>query len=330
MAETLDCIADRLAALDESSTLPHSRSMDVLTNVVRTTQIRGVVLAAYEHVSPWGLRIELPDVAGFHLVADGECWLLVAGQKPLRLLQGDLVLLPGGAKHVVSDTPDNSSAISLEAFVEQQRRRGKTRANARTTTMVCGAFRCDGGPSPLFTLLPRVMHVTATEIRRSEPLDTILRLLLTEVDERRPGTEALVDRLVDALFIYVLRAWVEAQPDGAGGWLGALRDAAIGRVIGLVHQEPARAWTVESFAGVAKMSRAAFARRFTELVGVPPLSYLTRWRMELALRALRSSDRTIADIASEVGYDSEFSFSRAFKRHLGAAPSTYRTAAVLR
>jgi len=298
--------------------------VDVLTNVLETNQVRGVILSAYRHVAPWGLRIATPDVLGFHLVTEGECWLRTKGE-PIRLLQGDLVVLPSGADHVVSDGPA-SPAISIEAFLERERR-GERRApakDARHTTMVCGAFRCEGGPSPLFSLLPPVLHVTAPEIRASAPLDAALRLLLTEIDRRRPGSEALIDRLVDALFIYVLRAWVEQQPENARGWLGALHDPAIGHVISLVHKEPARRWTVDAFAAAAKMSRAAFARRFTQLVGMPPLTYLTRWRLELARRALRDSNRTLAAIASDVGYESEFAFSRAFKRQLGAAPSAFR------
>ena len=131
---------------------------------------------------------------------------------------------------------------------------------------------------------------------------------------------------MDALRVYVLRTWIEAQPEGTGGWLGALRDPAVGRAIALVHQAPAHRWTVDVLAAKVGMSRSAFARRFAQLVGVPPLGYVTRWRIELALRSLRDTDRTLAAIASDVGYDSEFAFSRAFKRRLGASPGHYRRA----
>ncbi len=151
-----------------------------------------------------------------------------------------------------------------------------------------------------------------------------MRLLLDETDRDRAGHEVLADRLVDALLIYVLRWWVDRRAEGSAGWLGALADPAVGRVLAVVHEEPTRRWTVEELAARVGMSRAVFARRFSELVGVPPLAYLTRWRIELARRRLRDSSNSVAEIAAAVGYDSEFSFSRAFKREVGLPPSAYR------
>lgn len=296
--------------------------MDVLANVMRTTQVQGVILSVSRHAAGWGFRMEKSDYVGFHYVVHGDGFLKVGSGRPLRLQQGDLVLVPGGAAHSVSHRTD-STVVPLEVMVAEQARRPVAPARA-LTTLVCGAFRCEGGPSPLFSLLPPIVHLAAADIRRTPALDSTLRLLLDEIDRARPGNEVLADRLVDALLIYVLRWWVERQPDGRGGWLRALEDPAVGRTIATVHAEPTRRWTVDSLASSVGMSRAAFARRFSELVGVPPLAYLTRWRIELARRRLRETAQSVAEIAASVGYDSEFSFSRAFKREVGEPPSAYR------
>lgn len=296
--------------------------MDVLANVMRTTQVQGVILSVSRHAAGWGFRMGKSDYVGFHYVVHGDGVLRVGSGRPLRLQQGDLVLVPGGAAHAVSHVAD-ASLVDLDEMIEAQRIRPVPPART-VTTLVCGAFRCEGGPSPLFALLPPVLHVSAAEIRRTPALDATLRLLLDETDRDRAGHEVLADRLVDALLIYVLRWWVEHRAEGSAGWLGALADPAVGRALAAVHETPTRRWTVEELAARVGMSRAVFARRFSELVGVPPLAYLTRWRIELARRRLRDSSSSVAEIAAAVGYDSEFSFSRAFKREVGLPPSAYR------
>lgn len=296
--------------------------MDVLANVMRTTQVQGVILSVSRHAAGWGFRMGKSDYVGFHLVVDGDAVLRVGGGKPQRLQQGDLVLVPGGAAHSVAHGTD-AALVELDEMIADQQRRPVTPSRV-VTTLVCGAFKCEGGPSPLFALLPPALHVTAADIRRTPSLDATLRLLLDEMDGARAGGEVLADRLVDALLIYVLRWWVERKAEGSAGWLGALTDPAVGSVIARVHLEPTRRWTVEELGAEAGMSRAVFARRFTQLVGMPPLAYLTRWRIELARRRLRDGAASVAEIAAAVGYDSEFSFSRAFKREVGVPPSAYR------
>jgi AraC-like DNA-binding protein len=337
MTRTLEGMLERLPGVDDSEGRCHApemgrlpsaslskgagreTDMDVLTDVMRTTQVRGAILNVSRLTGRWGIRIRPGEFVGFHLVTQGDAWIRVAKAPPRRLLQGDLVLVPGGAVHTVSDRPE-TPAIDLAELCA----RATTSASSAGTTLVCGAFRSETGRSPLFSLLPPFLHLKAADVRKSPPLEGTLRLLLDELESARPGREVLVDRLVDAFLIYVLRAWVEGQEDGAAGWLGALGDSVVGRAIALVHGEPARRWSVESLAEAVGISRAAFAKRFTQLVGMPPLAYVTRWRVELALQQLRETDRTLASIASDVGYESVFAFSRAFKRLLGASPSAYR------
>jgi len=155
-----------------------------------------------------------------------------------------------------------------------------------------------------------------------------LRILSAELGEQRPGTQAIVGRLIDVLFVLVLRDWLDAEPDGSSSWLTALRDPLISETLSLMHARPEHQWTIDDLASQMAVSRATLARRFTSLVGEPPLAYLTSWRMDLAARRLRETDDSLDDIAASVGYASPFAFSRAFHRHRGLPPTSYRRAAL--
>ncbi len=155
-------------------------------------------------------------------------------------------------------------------------------------------------------------------------MQALLRVLMQEFCERQPGSSSVISRLVDSLFVYVVRAWLASQPACRAGWLGALRDPQIGAALAMMHEDPARAWTVAGVAREVGMSRAALAKRFSEHVGQPPLAYLTRWRMDLAAHQLRESEQRVYAIASRVGYESETAFSKAFSKAYGLAPSRYR------
>jgi AraC-like DNA-binding protein len=160
--------------------------------------------------------------------------------------------------------------------------------------------------------------------RSGEWLDPLLKLLASEAREPRQGSATVMSRLTDVIFVEALRVWLDAQPSGEGGWLGALRDPQIGRALARAHSEPQRDWSVAALAAEVGMSRSPFAARFKELVGEPPLAYLTRWRMELVAGLMRSGKPTLSDMAERVGYDSEAAFSKAFKRHFGLSPRAYR------
>jgi AraC-like DNA-binding protein len=187
---------------------------------------------------------------------------------------------------------------------------------------LCGAFDFEHrGGHPLFDLLPRVLHIPHAA---GHSFDAILSLMAIEAESARPGKETVLRRLADILFIEVLRHWVDRQGAETRGWLGALRDPHIGQSLALIHGQPERAWAVKTLASEAALSRSAFAARFSALVGEPPLQYLTRWRMRMAARLLRTQSLGIAEVAQRVGYASEVAFSKAFKRELGVAPGAYR------
>lgn len=293
----------------------------MLSSVLAATQVHGVIFGDFRHHVPFGLEMTETNVAGFHYVLQGSCVVRAPRRAPIPMLQGDLLLVPSGCRHAIADSAD-SRVEPIEDFLARGVRPSRAPFAPR---IVCGAYRhAQARAHPLMELLPPLLHLPSRLIAKHPPVSSTLRLLTTELDDRGVGSNALLDRLVDVLFVYVVRAWLEEQPAGAGGWLGALRDVPVGRALAAIHDRPDRRWTNESLAEHAGLSRAAFARRFATLVGLPPLAYVTRWRLELAARRLETTDETIARIAADVGYENEFAFSRAFKRELGVPPSRFR------
>jgi AraC-like DNA-binding protein len=302
---------------------------DVMADVLAGTGTDGVVFARSEMTAPWGLDFAQSNAsAGFHIVTRGTCWLRRPGLPSLQLVQGDVVLLAHGGGHGLADGPD-TPMIPFAAVCEATDPAAPMRAGGggAETHLVCGAYYFDvEGVHPILSLLPPVIHLAAGHGPLAAPVESIVRLLSAEYAQPGPGHSAIVSRLVDALFVYIVRAWLQGQPEGSGGWLGALRDPAIGKTLALIHGQPDRDWTLEALAEAVAMSRAMFARRFRELVGEPPATYLTRWRMDLASRLLRDTDTPLAEVARRAGYGSEYAFSKAFSRQKGMPPGRYRRA----
>ena len=299
--------------------------MDVLADVFAALRIGGMIYAQSDLHAPWGMAFEKTNKAGFHVIVRGTCWLRVAHREPLQLHQGDVVLLPHGWTHSVADTP-NRRALAYEETLARQAT-GPRVTTAAATRIICGAYSLAAeSERSLLSLVPPLIHIPAE--RATEDLRATMTLLSREAVEGALGASAASSRLVDLLLIYVLRAWIEHQPEGAGGWLGALRDPSIAQALASLHGNVSAPWELGDLARSVGLSRATLARRFRALVGVPPLTYLTRWRMTLASRQLRETSDALAQVASSVGYDSEFAFNRAFKREVGVAPGEYRKRAV--
>ncbi|MDQ3410692.1 MAG: AraC family transcriptional regulator, partial [Chloroflexota bacterium] len=195
-------------------------------------------------------------------------------------------------------------------------------------TLICGAVRFDHPVARnLVEILPEIIHIEASNTPQMDWMQSTLRLMAAEACELRPGGEAVITRLGDILVIQAIRAWMESDPAAQRGWLGALRDPQIGRAISHIHRDPARNWTVASLAHELAMSRSAFAARFTELVGESVMSYVARWRMQVAVAALKAEGATVGELADRLGYRSEAAFSRAFKRIIGVSPGAIRRTA---
>ena len=294
--------------------------VDFISDWVRVTETTGVVLARNVLVAPWGFSLGARREIGFHYLAQGEGWVKMQGQPDVRVLQGDLAFIPHGHAHSLSSARD-APVVPIEKFLA----RSRTVRRGAGSIAVCGGYQFDW-PSghPLMRGLPPIVHVDAAAMRSAPGLTTALALLSEELDTNRPGSEALIQPLIEALFVYVVRTWAATGQGDTLSWLTASRDEAVGRAVRAMHEQPRKAWTVEALARIGALSRAAFARRFRASLGAPPLTYLMRWRMALAARYLRDRSSTIAAVADQVGYRNEFAFSRAFKRVHGVSPGHVR------
>ncbi|WP_018500533.1 AraC family transcriptional regulator [Parafrankia discariae] len=308
--------------------------MDLLADVLSVAGVRGTVAATVHAGDPWGLRLFRISAAAFHTVTAGTAWLRLPGQPPVRLMPGDVVLLPTGAAHGLAGDPEGP----LEPF-DHAASKAAPAAGGRLdvgpgparTRILCASFRHDPAvTTPLFTVLPELVHVPAGTSGASPLTDTV-RLLSGELADPGPATTTLLDRLVDVLLIQVLRAWLRAAPAApSASWLRALNDPMVSMALAALHADPGRAWTLSSLADHVAVSRATLARRFPALVGETPAAYLTRWRMDLAARRLRDTDDPIEVVARAVGYTSEYAFSRAFSRDRAIPPGRFRAQSRIR
>lgn len=302
----------------------HDTKMDPLTEVLHGLRLRGSFYCRSELSAPWGLRMPRRDGASFHFVAEGSCFLR-AGESSVRLDAGDLVLLPHGRGHELADSRD-TPADPVEALPHEAL--GKSASILRhggggdRALLICGGVQFE--PHPIVERLPEVLFVGSNDGGVQEWVELTLNIMAGEARAPGPGSETVLTRLADILVIGAIRAWLRSSPGVRGGWLGALRDAQIGRALALIHRRPEAPWSVASLAREVNMSRASFAERFSRLVGVSPMQYLTQRRMQLASDWLREENLSVGEAAERLGYASDASFSRAFKRSVGVPPSTLR------
>lgn len=303
--------------------------MDVLTEVLNSLHLQGSLYVRAAFTAPWGVRFTPAPAAAFHILEEGACWLQLDDEPAPRLLtQGDIVVIPQRRGHQLSDDP--TSPIRAQIAVRDQASQHHCQfvhagGGGAQTTMICGMFQFENhAHQPWLRSLPALLHIPGHLRQQNEWFDLTLKFLAYETAEPRPGAVIMTRRLADALFIQLVRVWLETQPAAALGWLGALRDPVVGTALGHLHRDPSHPWTVAALAQEVGLSRSAFAARFTQLVGEPPLHYLTRWRMHIAVGLLRDETVGIKEVALRTGYGSEAAFSIAFKRHFGLAPGAYR------
>lgn len=304
-------------------------TVDPLGEALHLLRLSGVLYIRSEFTEPWGLELPpMPSRLIFHVVTAGPCWLEIPDAEPQPLQPSDFALVPHGEGHRITSPPGTPAARLVDLPREQVSERYEILRHGgggRPTSLVCGAVRFDHPAARrLVALLPKVLGLDWTSSPHVEWMQSTLRLMAAEAGQLRPGGEAVVTRLADILVIQAIRSWIAEDPVAQKGWLGALRDRQIGHALASIHREPALPWTVASLAAAVAMSRSAFAARFAELVGEPPMRYLARWRMQLALSWLREDNAPVAVLASRLGYDSEAAFSRAFKRILGESPGAAR------
>jgi AraC-like DNA-binding protein len=305
---------------------------DPLGEALHFLRMNGAFYCRSELTAEWGLTLPpLEDYLWFHVVTAGGGWLETDGAEATFMRPGDLAVVPHGRGHALRSAPGVPAPGILDLEREQVSDRYEILLHGEGgahTTLICGAVRFNHpAAGNLLASLPATIYVEASSSPQAEWLQSTLRLMAAEARELRPGGEEVVTRLGDILVIQAIRSWIETDPAARKGWLGALQDRQIGRAISLIHRDPARQWTVASLAQELAMSRSALAARFTELVGEPVMQYVTRWRMHLALSALREEGVTVGELASRLGYRSEAAFSRAFKRVVGVPPGAVRRSA---
>lgn len=291
--------------------------MDVLSDVIAVMRTGTPVAARVTWERPWAQRFTpVPGASGFQVVLEGTCWLLRDEADPVELRAGDAVFLPDGRGHVLADSPTTPVTSMACDPNDPDFAAGHPAPAHPTTVTLCGAYELEH-VHPLLRDLPDAVVVSGPELRGAATL------LAGELERPGLGSDALVPALLDALLLYLLRTCLTG-PGRATGWAAALNDPVTATALHHLHRDPAHPWTVAELAATAGLSRAPFAKRFTALVGQPPLTYLTWWRMTTAARLLRDTDAPLLGIARRVGYSSEFAFAAAFKRLHGTAPGRYR------
>ncbi len=304
----------------------------LFADILRGVRLRSSIYFRPEFGAPWGVRIADHGPV-FHVLATGTCWLRSESlDQPLRLASCDLMIVTRSEAHVVSDDPATPDADFSDFFDLVKRQGSGTNAPFRvggdgpTTRLVCGGMQFENGANnPVLAVLPPFLHVNGSEKGGHPWLRLTVEHILAELDSGAGGATEVVTRLADILFIQAVRAYFHENADTAqSGWLAAARDQQVGRALALLHARPDEHWTVDMLARRLATSRSSFADRFSELVGEPPLRYLSRLRIDAAARRLRSGDDKLSAVAADAGYESVSAFNRAFKRQVGMTPGEYR------
>jgi AraC-like DNA-binding protein len=338
--------------------------MDVLSEVLRVIRMSGAVHFNAEFTRPWSIVTSPPELLAsrlmpgaeaitlFHLAMNAGCWITFGKLEPIRIEPGDVLVFPRGDQHVMTSDPGLSPVTIASIFPKpsaDQIASLKYGGGGEETRFVCGYLHSDQRFGPLFDAMPAficvrlrdgkiILDAYSDTERYAVPVTldqeagwwhAAIGQLIAEAIRPGPGNRAMLARLSELLFMEVVRWQLTHIVEGRRGWLAGLKDPHVGRALTLLHAEPAQPWTVEQLADRAAISRAALGKRFVELVGEAPMTYLTGWRMHIARRLLRDSSLSLAEIASRVGYESEAAFNRAFSRLVGEPPGAWRQSKVL-
>lgn len=315
---------------------------DALSDLLKTVRLTGAAFFEIVADGDWAVGSPPPEIIlprilpdadhliAYHVVTAGECYGTIAGGKPVPVKAGEVIVFVNADAHVMASAPEaqappfTTDAVEIAAVGRMPYCINYAGSGPVTTRLVCGYLACDTGPfNPLLDNLPPVIKA-GDPASRTGWLGQFVQFALTEAAEKRAGSESVLTKLSELMFIDVLRRYIETLPPERAGWLAGIRDPFVGRALSLLHDKPAQAWTIEELARKSGVSRSVLAERFSELVGIPPMAYLARWRMQIAAEMLARGSANMAAIASEIGYDSEASFSRAFKKVVGVPPSQWR------
>jgi AraC-like DNA-binding protein len=315
--------------------------MDALSELLRMVKLSGAVFFNANCSAPWCLRSPPSRVLGryvaaptshiieFHLITRGSSYIRV-GEETTPLAAGDIVMLPHGDEHIMGNGAGCAVVDGephMQAFLCGRLQLANLGGGGEETGLICGYFACEGRLiQPALAGLPRVVRVPIRADAAGEWLENSLRHAVKQATDAAPGAEVILAKLAEVLFAETLRRYLLQLPPERSGWLAGAGDPTVGRALAALHRRPEHAWTLEELAQQVGISRSALTERFARYLGQAPMAYLTDWRLELAAEALRTTSRSVLQIASEVGYESEAAFNRAFKRKLGKPPAQYRRA----
>jgi len=317
--------------------------VDAFSDILSGVKLNGALYFSADFSAPWGfssppsntmtlakvLTPETPHLVIFHFVIDGEALVQLADGESAVLNPGDVIVFPHGDAHRMT-SGKGASATSESAAILSKVKSGdlsplKAGGGGNTTRFVCGYMACDPYQSrPILSGLPPVFKVNIRADRSGQWLENSILQLVEEAASGRVGSAAMLAKLSEALFVDTLRRYVASLPEQRAGWLAGARDPIVGKCLGLLHGRIADRWTIASLAEEVGISRSGLVERFTRYLSDPPMTYLTRWRLQTGARWLERTSKGVAEIAAEVGYESEAAFSRAFRREYGRPPGQYR------
>jgi AraC-like DNA-binding protein len=316
--------------------------MDALSDVLRIAHLTGGVFLHAEFFAPWCISARVgpehcaPAVGPashlivYHYIVEGDLRIRVEGETGEGLVvgAGEIVLLPRNDLHLIGSDL-NLPPVAGSDVIHPPRNGGLFSIHhgggGQRTRMVCGFIGCASiQGNPVIASLPSLLKLNLEQGAAAEWIRSTFQYAAQEISVGRPGSETVLAKLSELLFVETVRRHVEALPDGQTGWLAGLREPHVARALTLLHRDIARRWTVDDLGREVGLSRSALADRFIRLIGLPPMHYLTNWRMQVATQKLRGTSASLAQVAETVGYDSEAAFSRAFKKAFGVAPATWR------
>lgn len=314
--------------------------MDALSEALNSVRMTGAIFFHAECTAPWGFAVPhvgkvahllapgTERLVSYHLVTEGKAVVRFDRIPEFEVGAGDIVIVPHGDPHTVTNGSPASlidSGKSLEKYLAGTLTSMRLGGGGEVTRFVCGYFGCERHADRLFLAgLPPAITVHIRGDASGQWLEDSIRYLVSEAGSGRPGRSVLLSKMAEALFVETLRRYMEQLPDEQIGWLAGARDPVVGRALALMHRRPHDPWTVADLAAEIGSSRSVVAERFARFLGEPPLAYLARWRLQLASALLRTTRRTVVQVAAEVGYESESAFNRAFKREFGHPPAQYR------
>ena len=313
---------------------------DTLSDVLKTVRMTGAVFFNVTAKAPWvaeqlSRETVLPMILkgaehmiAYHIVTQGRCYASVIGGPDIELKAGQVIVFTRGDPHVMASSPgmraDPLPQGAAPSCADLPFRATFGTRGPTTARVVCGFLACDVRPfNPLIENLPAVLVADSKGEGPMPWLTELVRCAMSEAGGGRAGSDSVLGKLTELMFIEVVRQHLEGLPENQSGWLAGLRDPVISKALSMMHSDPANDWEVASLARAAGASRSEFAERFACFVGIPPMQYLSKWRMQIA-SGLLADKFNIAAVAAEVGYGSEAAFSRAFKKIVGEPPSVWR------